>query len=44
MLWAMVMVVNPEMKERTIKGDRCEPAKDPLMIKSIFSIGHKDEK
>ena len=44
MLRAIVMAVNPEMKERTIKGDRCEPAKDPLMIKSIFSIGHKDEK
>ena len=44
MLRAMVMVVNPEMKERTIKGDQCEPAKDPLMIKSVFSIGHKERK
>ena len=40
----MMMAVNPEKKERTIKGDRCDPAKDPLMIKSIFSLGHKDGK
>ena len=44
MLRAMVMAVNPEMKERTIKGDRCEPAKDPLMIKSVFFLKHKDGK
>ena len=40
----MMMAVNPEKKERTIKGDRCDPAKDPLMIKSVFSLGHKDGK
>ena len=28
-------------KERTIKGDWCNPAKDPLTIKSIFSLVHK---
>ena len=39
-----MMAVNPEKKERTIKGDRCDPAKDPLMIKSVFSLGHKDGK
>ena len=40
----MMMAVNPEKKERTIKGDRCDPAKDPLMIKSVFFLGHKDGK
>ena len=28
-------------KRKTIKGDRCKPAKDPLTIKSIFSLEHK---
>ena len=28
-------------KERTIKGDWCNPAKDPLTVKSIFSLVHK---
>ena len=40
----VVMAVNPEKKERTIKGDRCNPAKDPPTVKSIFSLGHKDGK
>ena len=31
-------------KERTIKGDRCNPAKDPLTIKSVFSLEHKEVK
>jgi len=31
-------------KERTIKGDRYNPAKDPSTIKSIFSLEHKDRK
>ena len=44
MLRAMVMAVNPEKKERTIKGDQCDPAKDPPLIKPVFSLGHKDEK
>ena len=39
-----MMAVNPEKKERIIKGDRCDPAKDFLMIKSVFSLGNKDEK
>ena len=39
-----MMAVNPEKKERTMKGDRCGPAKDPSMVKSIFSLGHKDGK
>ena len=44
MLWAMVMAVNLEKKEKTIKGDRCDPAKDPPTVKSVFSLGHKDRK
>ena len=44
MLRAMVMAMNPEKKERTIKGDQCDLAKDPLTVKSVFSLGHKDGK
>ena len=44
MFWAMVMVMNLEKKERTIKGDQCDPTKDPPTIKSVFSLGHKDGK
>ena len=44
MLRAMVMAVSPEKKEKTIKGDRCDPTKDPPMVKSVFSLGHKDGK
>ena len=38
------MVVNPKKKEKTVKGDRCNLAKDPLMVKPSFSLEHKDEK
>ena len=38
------MAINPEMKERIIKGDWCYPVKDPPTVKSVFSLGHKDEK
>ena len=31
-------------KERTIKGDRYNPAKDPSTVKSIFSLEHKNGK
>ena len=44
MLWTMVMAMNPEKKERTIKGDRCDPAENPLMIKSVFYLRYKDKK
>ena len=44
MLWAMVMTVGPEKKERAIKGDRCNPTKDPSIVKSVFFLEHKDEK
>ena len=33
-----------EKKKRNIKGDRCDPAKDPPTVKSVFSLGHKDRK
>ena len=44
MLRAIVMAVNSKKKERTIKGDRCDPAKDSPMTKSVFSLRHKDGK
>ena len=44
MLQIIVMAVNPKKKERTIKGNRCDPAKDPPTVKSIFSLRHKDGK
>ena len=43
MFQVMVMAVT-EKKERTIKGDRCDPAKDPPTVKSVFSLGHNDGK
>ena len=39
-----MMAMNPEKKERTIKGDQCDLAKDPPMVKSVFSLKHKDGK
>ena len=44
MLQAMVMAMSPEKKEKTTKGDRCNPAKDPPTVKSVFSLGYKDGK
>ena len=44
MFRAMVMTVSPKKKERTIKGDQCDPAKNPPTIKLVFSLGHKDGK
>ena len=44
MFQTMMMAVNPEKKKRTIKGDRCDPAKDPPTIESVFSLEHKDGK
>ena len=44
MFRTMVMAMNPEKKEKTIKGDQCDPTKDPPMVKSVFSLGHKDGK
>ena len=31
-------------KERTVKGDQCNLAKDPPTVRSIFSLEHKEEK
>jgi len=44
MFQTMVMAMNPEKKKRTIKGDWCDPTKDSLTVKSVFSLGHKDGK
>ena len=38
------MVVSLERKERTVKGDRCNSAKESLTVKSVFSLEHKDRK
>jgi len=38
----MVMAMNPKNKERTNKGDRCDPAKDSPTVKSVFSLRYKD--
>ena len=40
----MVMTIGPKKKERTIKGDWCNPTKDPPIVKSVFFLEHKDEK
>ena len=44
MLWATATVGWPEKKKKkkTVKVDQGEPTKDPPMIKSIFSLEHKD--
>ena len=38
------MAMYPEKKESTIKGDRCDLAKDPPTIKLVFSLGNKERK
>ena len=35
-LRATVMVVSPEKKERIVKGDQCDPTKEPSTVKSVF--------
>ena len=44
MLRAMVMAITLKKKERTIKGNWCDLAKDPPTVKLVFSLGHKDGK
>ena len=44
MLRTMEMALAPKRKEKTVKGDQCNPAKDPSTIKSVFSLEHKDVK
>ena len=36
------MAMSPKKKERTIKSDQCNSAKDPLTVKSVFSLEHKE--
>ena len=31
-------------KERTIKGDRCNPIKNPPTVKLVFTLKYKDGK
>ena len=38
------MAVYPEKKESTVKCDRCDSAKDPPTVKSVFSLTHKEKK
>ena len=40
----MVMVVSPKKNERIVKGEQCDLAKDPLMVKSVFFLKHKNGK
>lgn len=42
MLQATVVAWWPEEKKETIKGDWCEPAKNPPTVKSVFSLEYKD--
>ena len=39
----LVMVVNSEKKEKNVKGDQCDPIKDPLIVKSVFSLEHNEK-
>ena len=38
------MAMYPEKKESIVKGDQCDPAKDLPMVKSVFSLRHKERK
>ena len=38
------MAVSPEKKEGSVKDDRYNPAKDPLTVISVFSLGYNDRK
>ena len=44
MLRTIMMAMNLEKKKRTIKGDWCDLTKNPSMVNSVFSLGHKDGK
>ena len=39
-----MMALRPERKEKIVKGDRCNLAKDPPTVKSVFSVEYKDGK
>ena len=32
------MAMSLKKKEKNVKGDQCDPAKDPPTIKSVFSL------
>ena len=37
------MAVDPEKKKKKIvKGNQCNPAKNPLMVKLVFSLEYKE--
>ena len=38
----MVMDLGPERNEKTVKDDRCEPAKNPPTVKLVFFLEHKN--
>jgi len=38
------MAIGPEKKERTVKGDRFNLAKDPFTVESVFSLEYKERK
>ena len=38
------MALGLERKEKNVKGDQCNMAKDPSTVKSVFSLEHKDGK
>ena len=44
MFRTMVIALGPERKEKTVKGDRCNLTKDPLMVRSVFFLEHRDGK
>ena len=44
MLQAMLMVVGSKKKERTVKGDWFNSAKDTPTVKSVFSLEYKGGK
>ena len=44
MLMTTMMALGPERKEKTVKGDQCNPVKDPPTIKLVFSLEQKGGK
>ena len=38
------MAVSPKKKERIVKGDWCNLAKDPSTLKLVFFLEHRMEK
>ena len=42
MLRTLVMAVDLKKKKRIVKGNRCNPAKNPLTVKLVFSLEYKE--